>query len=71
MVHKHMHFAFIAALTSVSARFAVGKYPSAVALYTQAIELHPTAIFLANRAMAYIRMESYGLAIADADRAIE
>ena len=36
-----------------------------------AIELHPTAILYANRAMAAIRMENYGMAIQDAEAAID
>lgn len=47
------------------------KYEKAAELYSEAIKLHPTAILYANRAMAAIKMESYGLAIADAEAAIE
>jgi serine/threonine-protein phosphatase 5 len=31
----------------------------------------PTAVLYSNRAMANIKKENYGLAIADADKAIE
>ena len=46
-------------------------YAEAAEKYTAAIELHPTAIFFANRAQALIKMESYGLAIQDANEAIK
>ena len=46
------------------------KYALAAEKYSAAIELNPTAIFYANRAMAFIKMESYGLAISDANEAI-
>jgi serine/threonine-protein phosphatase 5 len=45
------------------------RYTQAVEQYTKAISLCPTAIFLSNRAQAYIKLESYGLAIQDADEA--
>jgi serine/threonine-protein phosphatase 5 len=48
----------------------VNKFAQAAELYTQAIELLPTAIFYSNRAMAYIKQENYGLAIIDANEAI-
>jgi serine/threonine-protein phosphatase 5 len=47
------------------------RFTTAVELYTQAIELWPTAIFYANRAAAHVKSESYGLAIDDASAAIE
>lgn len=46
------------------------KYSAAAQKYTDAIELHPTAVFYANRAMAMIKLESYGSAILDANSAI-
>ncbi|KAI1072760.1 uncharacterized protein FIESC28_08452 [Fusarium coffeatum] len=52
--------------------FQSGDYPSAVDLYTQAIEKNdkePT--FFTNRAQAYIKTEAYGYAVADATKAIE
>ncbi|DBA02948.1 TPA: hypothetical protein N0F65_005975 [Lagenidium giganteum] len=47
------------------------RFAAAVQLYTQSIELHPTAIYYANRAAAHMKTESYGLAIEDASAAIE
>lgn len=47
-----------------------GKIVQAVAKYSQAIELHPTAIYLSNRAFCYVKLENFGLAILDADRAL-
>ena len=46
-------------------------FEKATELYSQAIELNPTAILYANRAMAAIRMENYGMAIQDAEAAID
>lgn len=43
----------------------------AIRFYTEAIELHETAVLYSNRAMAHIKEESYGLAIADAELALE
>ena len=47
-------------------------YPLAVAGYSRAISLDPeNAIYYANRAAAHIRVENYGLALADASKSIE
>lgn len=46
------------------------KYSLAAEKYSSAIELYPTAIFYSNRAQALIKMESYGLAIQDANEAL-
>ena len=49
-----------------------GHFLEAIGLYSQALELAPTnAIILSNRAQAYIKVENYGLAIADATAAME
>ncbi|KAG7194338.1 uncharacterized protein KQ657_004550 [Scheffersomyces spartinae] len=48
------------------------RFEEAVELYTKAIELDPSnVIFFSNRAQAEIRLERYGYAIADCDRALE
>lgn len=48
------------------------KLSEAVDAYTAAIELDgANAVFYSNRAHVHIRMESYGFAVADCDRAIE
>ena len=48
-----------------------GKFGLAADKYTEALTLNPeSAILYSNRAMAYMKMESYGLAIADAEEAI-
>lgn len=47
------------------------KYAQAAEKYSEAIELHPTAIFYSNRAQAMIKLESYGLAIQDANEALK
>lgn len=46
------------------------RYSLAVEQYSKAIAIAPTAIFLSNRAQAYIKLESYGLAILDANEAV-
>lgn len=46
------------------------KFEKATELYSEAIALCPSAILYSNRAMAAIKQESYGLAIADAESAI-
>jgi tetratricopeptide (TPR) repeat protein len=46
------------------------KYGQAASKYTEAIALCPSAVLYSNRAQAYIKMESYGVAIQDADEAI-
>lgn len=47
-------------------------WPAAVNFYTQAIELYDKEpSFYTNRAQANIKLESYGLAVIDADKAIE
>lgn len=46
------------------------KLVQAVGKYTAAIDLHPTAIYLSNRAFCYVKLEQFGLAILDADLAL-
>ena len=50
----------------------IGHYLQAIGFYSEALEFSPTnAIILSNRAQAYIKVENYGLAMADADAALE
>lgn len=49
----------------------VFKYALAAGKYSEAIDLNPTAIFYSNRAQALIKLESYGLAIQDANEALK
>mmetsp|Transcript_15393 Transcript_15393/g.19234 ORF Transcript_15393/g.19234 Transcript_15393/m.19234 type:complete len:490 (-) Transcript_15393:160-1629(-) len=50
---------------------AAGHFTAAVRYYTAALALTPSnPPLLSNRALAYIKLESYGLAIQDASRAI-
>ncbi len=51
--------------------FSDGKVLQAVGKYSESIELHPTAKCLGNRALTYLELESYGLAIADSEHALE
>lgn len=49
-----------------------GKFLDAIRLYSEALEYAPTSsVILSNRAQAYIKVENYGLAISDAEAAIE
>lgn len=54
-----------------NAALAAFRFAAAVEHYTAAIALQPTAIYLANRAAAHMKTESYGLAIDDASAAID
>lgn len=47
------------------------KYSGAAEKYSSAIALYPSAIFYSNRAQALIKLESYGLAIMDANEALK
>uniref|UniRef100_A0A7S2SJK7 protein-serine/threonine phosphatase n=1 Tax=Rhizochromulina marina TaxID=1034831 RepID=A0A7S2SJK7_9STRA len=50
---------------------AEGHYMAAVEKYTDAIDLAPTAIYFANRASAYLKIEMYAMAVEDATMAID
>jgi serine/threonine-protein phosphatase 5 len=48
-----------------------GRYLEAAKCYSDALEYQPTnAVILSNRALAFIKLENYGLALQDADHAI-
>ena len=50
----------------------IGHFLQAISFYTKALEYSSTnAIILSNRAQAYIKVENYGLAMADASAALE
>jgi len=50
----------------------IGHFLQAIDFYSDALEYSPTnAIILSNRAQAYIKVENYGLAMADASAAIK
>lgn len=48
-----------------------GKFSHAAEKYSEAIALAPNAIYYSNRAQALIKLESYGLAIQDANEALK
>ena len=49
----------------------MGNYAKAVELYSEAIELNEnSAIYFSNRAFCHMKMENYGLALIDANDAI-
>lgn len=55
-----------------NAQLLKGHYLEAIGHYTDALEYSPSnAIILSNRAQAYIKVENYGLAMADASAALE
>jgi tetratricopeptide (TPR) repeat protein len=55
-----------------NAQLLKGHYLEAIGFYSDALEYSPTnAVILSNRAQAYINVENYGLAIADASAALE
>ena len=48
-----------------------GHYLQAIQLYSEGLELSPqNAVLLSNRALSYLKIENYGLALQDADAAI-
>mmetsp|Transcript_84 Transcript_84/g.221 ORF Transcript_84/g.221 Transcript_84/m.221 type:complete len:517 (-) Transcript_84:177-1727(-) len=50
----------------------IGHFLQAIGFYSEAVKYSPTnAIILSNRAQAYIKVENYGLAMADASVALE
>jgi serine/threonine-protein phosphatase 5 len=52
--------------------FKAQDWPAAVDFYSQAIELYDKEpSFYTNRAQANIKLEAYGFAVADAEKAIE
>ena len=52
--------------------FQENKFFRAAELYTEALEVNPgSAILWANRAFAHLKLEEYGSAVEDAEKAIE
>eukprot|EP00977_Amphora_coffeiformis_P013573 scaffold3586_cov164-Amphora_coffeaeformis.AAC.24 len=50
----------------------LGHFLEAIRFYSEGLEFRPkNAIILSNRALAYIKIENYGLALQDADKAIK
>lgn len=47
------------------------NYEQAVVLYSEAIELHPVASYYGNRSFANLKLENYGYALEDANKALE
>ena len=62
-------------MTALTATLSItGKhFAAAIDGYTRAIDLNPTGspAYYSNRAICYIKLESYGAAIADATKALE
>ncbi|GBG31261.1 Serine/threonine-protein phosphatase 5 [Hondaea fermentalgiana] len=50
--------------------FGQAQYAQAIAVYSDAIELSPSAVLYSNRAFAHLRTEAFGLAIEDARKAL-
>ncbi|KAG0180293.1 Serine/threonine-protein phosphatase 5 [Apophysomyces sp. BC1034] len=54
-----------------NALFAAKRFPEAIEKYTAAIETNPNvATYYTNRAFCHLKLESYGYAISDADKAL-
>lgn len=48
-----------------------GHFDTALELYTEAIELNPCcAVYYGNRSFCNIKLENYGYALADANKAL-
>lgn len=54
-----------------NALLSAGKLAQAIEKYSAAIAILPSAIYYSNRAQALIKLESYGLAIIDANEALK
>jgi len=52
-------------------QFEAKKYKEAVETYSKAIDIAPTAILYSNRAFAHIKIENFGSAILDAQKAVD
>mmetsp|Transcript_7018 Transcript_7018/g.14064 ORF Transcript_7018/g.14064 Transcript_7018/m.14064 type:complete len:493 (-) Transcript_7018:489-1967(-) len=50
--------------------FGQAQYAQAIAVYSEAIEVLPSAVLYSNRAFANLRIEAFGLAIEDARKAM-
>jgi serine/threonine-protein phosphatase 5 len=62
----------IALKTQGNEQLVMGHFLEAIGFYSEALEFDPTsAIILSNRAQAYIKVENYGLAMADATAAMD
>jgi serine/threonine-protein phosphatase 5 len=58
--------------TEANQEFKNGKYWSASHLYSEAIKLNPyVPSYWSNRSFAHLKLENYGYAIRDADKALE
>ncbi len=57
--------------TDADLPFTDGKVLQAVEKYSESIKLYPTPKCFGNRALAYLKLESYGLAITDSEEALQ
>ena len=51
--------------------FKAKKFKAAIELYSRAIAINATAVYLSNRAMAELKVEEYGAVIEDATQALK
>ena len=56
--------------TAGNESFKLNNWPDAIEQYSKGIEVFPTAVLYSNRAFCFLKIESFGLAIADAKEAI-
>ena len=54
-----------------NALFKANNWAEAIEQYSKGIEVFPTAVLYSNRAFCFLKIESFGLAIADAKDAIK
>ena len=54
-----------------NALFKANNWAEAIEQYSKGIEVFPTAVLYSNRAFCFLKIESFGLAIADAKEAIK
>ena len=50
--------------------FSEHKFEEAIKMYTEAIEEQETAVLYSNRAFCWLKLDMYGAALADAQKAI-
>ena len=56
---------------SANKLFAQKKYEDAIKEYTKALELGDNAVLFANRAFAWLKIDMYGAALEDSEKAVK
>ncbi|VEL25507.1 unnamed protein product [Protopolystoma xenopodis] len=71
MTFDDLHEKAEACKAEANSYFKAGDFDKAIASYTKAIEHEESAIYYANRSLAYLKTECFGYALNDASKAIE